>query len=67
VEVVTLRRPEVTISRTDYRGLVVDERLLTTAFPWAQPTSPGISAMILLRGRVRSADLVLEPLDAALS
>ncbi|HSO33500.1 MAG TPA: helix-turn-helix domain-containing protein [Labilithrix sp.] len=66
IEVVALRRPEVTLRRTDYRGFVIDERLLTQPFPWVVPKAPRLQAMICVSGRALWEDLVLQPFELAL-
>jgi AraC-like DNA-binding protein len=49
-----LRRPEVVLRHTKYEGLVVDERLLTRAFPWmASPAR--FQALVVTGGSVRRA------------
>lgn len=51
MRVVSLRRPDVVVRSTTYENLVVDERLLTKAFPWvATPTH--LVALALIGGRI---------------
>ncbi len=46
IELVALRRPEITVRRTDYRGVIVDERVLTRAFPWRSGTGRRVLALL---------------------
>jgi AraC-like DNA-binding protein len=65
VQVDALRRPEVVLRRTRYTGLVVDERILTRAFPWVE-RRPSLQAIVLLGGRLRlGACAGLPPLELA--
>jgi len=52
IEIVSKKRPEVILRRTRYRGVVVDERVLTQAFAWI-PRSPTLQAIVLLEGTAR--------------
>lgn len=64
VEVIAWRRPDLVVRRTDYAAFVVDERLLTRAFPWRR--APGrVAALFVCEGRVAFPELVLERGDAA--
>lgn len=58
IEVVALRRPEVVLRRTRYAGLIVDERLLTKAYPWRAPPSR-LQVIVLTGGTLRARDLTL--------
>jgi hypothetical protein len=54
VEIVSLKRPEVIVRRTRYSGVVLDEGVLTSVFPWA-PRGATQQVFVLLRGRLRLA------------
>lgn len=60
-----LRRPEIVVRSTRYEGLTVDERLLTSAYPWIAPASR-LQALVVRRGRVVHGGIVLGPGDAVL-
>ncbi len=69
VTAIALRRPELAVRRTDYVDLVVDERVLTRAFPWGGESQRRI-ALAVLRGRIEwssvsavAGDVVLLPLE----
>lgn len=49
----SLKRPELIVRRTTYRGVVVDERLLTDVYPWV-PRPPTLQLFVLLAGRVEA-------------
>jgi len=61
IEVVALRRPELVVRRTRYDRLIVDERVLTRAFPVIAPPSR-LFSLALIEGRIRFhlEDRVLE-------
>ena len=65
IEVIALRRPDVTVRQTDFRGFVVDERVLTKAFPWTVRTDR-LQVLLVLDGHVLWDDLELGPMDVAL-
>ena len=48
---VSLKRPEVIVRRTEYFGMMVDERLLTSVFAWV-PRAPTLQVFLLLEGRL---------------
>ena len=60
-----LRRQELVLRHTRYDGLTVDERLLTSAYPWLAPPSR-LQALVVRRGRIVHGDAVLGPGDAVL-
>lgn len=69
VSAISLRRPELAVRRTDYVSVVVDERVLTRAFPWVGESQRRV-ALAVLRGRIewgslraRPGDVVLLPLE----
>lgn len=65
VRVVSLRRPDVVVRSTTYENLVVDERLLTKAFPWvATPTH--LVALALVAGSIVWDGLRAAPGDVVL-
>lgn len=49
IDIASLRRPEVIVRRTEYRNLLVDEALLTRAFPWSDH-GPSLQVFVLLEG-----------------
>lgn len=48
---VSLKRPEVIVRRTEYFGMIVDERVLTSVFAWV-PRAPTLQVFLLLEGRL---------------
>lgn len=65
IELLALRRPDVTLRRTDYRGFVVDETVLTKVFPWTL-RADRLQVLLVVDGHVRWNGLELGPLDVAL-
>jgi AraC-like DNA-binding protein len=49
IEVVALRRAEVVLRKTTYKDVIVDERVLTKAYPWKAPPSR-LQVIVLLSG-----------------
>lgn len=71
IEVAALRRADVVLRGTRYAGLVVDERVLTRAFPWVEHAET-LQVIALVGGAMRvgataeAPAIVLEPGDALL-
>jgi AraC-like DNA-binding protein len=65
VSSISLRRPELVLRRTRYANLVVDERMLTAAFPWISGRTH-LLGLLLLGGRIDWPDLHVEAGDAVL-
>ncbi len=65
VSAISLRRPELAVRRTDYVSAIVDERILTRAFPWIGESQRWI-ALAVLRGRVEWSAVRALPGDVVL-
>lgn len=65
LRVVSLRRPDVVLRSTRYAGIVVDERVLTRAFPWVATPSHAL-ALVVNEGRIVWDELVALPGDVVL-
>ena len=65
VSAISLRRPELAVRRTDYVSAIVDERVLTRAFPWIGASQRRI-ALAVLRGRVEWRAVHARPGDVVL-
>jgi len=65
VSSVSLRRPELVLRRTRYGNVVVDERMLTSAFPWISGQTH-LLALLVLAGRIDWPDLQVKAGDAVL-
>lgn len=65
LRVVSLRRPDVVLRATRYAGIVVDERVLTRAFPWVATPSHAL-ALVVNEGRIVWDELVALPGDVVL-
>lgn len=60
-----MRRPDVVLRATRYAGIVVDERVLTRAFPWVATPSHAL-ALAVNEGRIVWDELVALPGDVVL-
>lgn len=65
VTAISLRRPELAVRRTDYVSAIVDERVLTRAFPWLGESQRRI-ALAVLRGRIEWDAVRARPGDVVL-
>lgn len=71
IEVAAIRRPDLVLRGTRYAGIVVDERVLTRAFPWVEHAET-LQVIALVSGAMRvgataeTPAIALEPGDALL-
>lgn len=67
IEVVALRRPELVLRKTTYKDVIVDERVLTRAYPWRAPPSR-LEVIVIAEtgGSLACKDVTLESRGEAL-